>query len=65
MLVDCDTCTAKGLACGDCVVSVILAKPPAQDLDLDDSEQRALRVLADSGLVPHLRLVPCDERRTA
>jgi hypothetical protein len=56
MLVDCDTCAVRGPACADCVVSVILGAPPA-GVDLTVEEQRALRVLADAGMVPELRLV--------
>lgn len=52
---DCDGCEVRGLACGDCVVSVLLGGPPA-DTTLDDTDQAALAVLADSGLVPPLRL---------
>lgn len=52
--IDCGTCEVRGLACGDCVVTVLLGGPPEQ---LDAEEQRALGVLADSGLVPPLRLV--------
>jgi hypothetical protein len=29
MLIDCDACTARGPACGDCVVTVLLSGPPA------------------------------------
>ena len=57
MLIDCDGCAVRDLACGDCVVTVLLG-PPEQLLDVDDSERQALDVLADSGLVPRLRLVP-------
>ena len=57
MLIDCDTCEVRGDACGDCVVSVLLGAPPG-GVDIDPEEQRALRVLAESGLVPQLRLVP-------
>lgn len=53
--IDCDTCMVRGLACHDCVVSVLLGPPP--ELSIDDDERRALEVLADSGLVPPLRLV--------
>ncbi|MEQ6901154.1 hypothetical protein [Nocardioides sp. YIM 152588] len=53
--IDCDTCVLRGLACHDCVVTVLLGPPP--ELTIDDEEQRALDVLADSGLVPPLRLV--------
>jgi hypothetical protein len=57
MLIDCDTCVARGLACADCVVTVLLHNPP-QPVDLDDDEQAAIEQLADAGLVPPLRLVP-------
>lgn len=51
--IDCDSCTMRHIACGDCVVSVLLGAPPSWNAE----EQRALGVLADSGLVPPLRLV--------
>jgi hypothetical protein len=61
VLVDCDTCTVRGDGCADCVVTVLLGMPAV--LELDDDERRALDALADSGLVPPLRLRP-DERAT-
>lgn len=57
MLIDCDSCAVRDLACQDCVVSVLLDSP-AGVVDVDEPEQRALAALADVGLVPHLRLVP-------
>ena len=53
--IDCDSCVVRGPACHDCVVTVLLGPPPEQGFDAD--EQRALDVLADSGLVPPLRMV--------
>lgn len=53
--IDCDTCLVRGPACGDCVVTVLLGRPP--ELTLEHDEQRALEVLAGSGMVPPLRLV--------
>jgi hypothetical protein len=53
--IDCDTCVVRGLACHDCVVTVLLGPPP--ELTLDDEERAALAVLAQGGLVPPLRLV--------
>ena len=53
--IDCDTCVVRGLACHDCVVTVLLGPPP--ELTIDDDERRALDVLAQGGLVPPLRLV--------
>ena len=74
MLIDCDTCVVRHQACDDCVVGVLLGVPevPARDdaprepaapgaplpLEFGPVERRALEVLADHGLIPHLRLVP-------
>ena len=96
MLIDCDTCTARGTGCADCVVTVLLGAPPgwqsvdpvvvpmtgrartavpagevhthpesaAKDVvvppagvvvEFDEVERRAVRALADVGLVPPLR----------
>lgn len=64
--VDCDRCLARGPACGDCVITVLLGEPgrsgfdgaPAeQGVDLDGDEQAALSALAESGMVPPLRLI--------
>lgn len=53
--IDCDTCLVRGLACHDCVVTVLLGPPP--ELSMEDEGLRALGALADGGLVPPLRLV--------
>jgi hypothetical protein len=72
VLIDCDTCTVRDIACDDCVVGVLLGTPtvpawatPSPDepggplpLEFGPVEQRALEVLADHGLIPRLRLVP-------
>ena len=63
MLIDCDACAARGPACDDCVITVLLGAPPVRrdgdglGIDLDGNEQAAIAVLAGSGLVPPLRLV--------
>jgi len=57
VLIDCDDCAVRDLACGDCVVTVLLGAPAGR-AEVDEGERRALEVLADSGLVPRLRLVP-------
>ncbi|MCV2491333.1 hypothetical protein OF117_18455 [Geodermatophilus sp. YIM 151500] len=108
MLIDCDTCTARGAGCGDCVVTVLLGAPPswsatdpvvvalparplpgagadrgnrsatatgsgpsAEDavvpapgnvVEFDEVERRAVRALAECGLVPPLRHRTADER---
>jgi hypothetical protein len=108
LLIDCDTCTARGTGCGDCVVTVLLGAPPswqtsdpvvvpltgrsgaasaagrpgveggagedvaAEDVvvpppgvvvEFDEVERRAVRALADVGLVPPLRHQPGDGGR--
>jgi hypothetical protein len=56
LTVDCGSCGARGPACRTCVVSVLLGRP--EELTLDRDEQTALSALADSGLVPPLKLLP-------
>ncbi len=63
VLIDCDGCAVRYLACGDCVVTVLLDGPGGLlgvggRHEVDDAEQLALAALAEGGLVPHLRLVP-------
>jgi hypothetical protein len=57
MLIDCDTCAARDIACGDCVVAVLLG-PRTGGIELDSAEQHALDAFASGGLLPPLRLVP-------
>jgi hypothetical protein len=59
MIIDCGSCAVAGLACDDCVVSVLLGVPEvgARVTDVCDDHAAAIGVLADSGLVPPLRLV--------
>jgi hypothetical protein len=57
MLIDCDSCAARDIACGDCVVAVLLG-PRAGSVELDSAEQDALGAFASGGLLPPLRLVP-------
>ena len=71
MRIDCGTCTVRGAACADCVVTFLtigvrdpgipvptFAEPAAATVDLDEAERAAIDVLASSGLVPPLRLTP-------
>lgn len=53
--IDCDTCVVRGLACHDCVVTVLLGPPP--EMTFEDDATAALEVLAAGGLVPPLRMV--------
>ncbi|SFT77063.1 hypothetical protein SAMN05660657_02954 [Geodermatophilus amargosae] len=91
MLIDCDSCTARGVGCADCVVTALLGAPPGERdttpvllpvppvpaartadvavprpgvvVELDDVERRAVRALAEGGLVPPLRHRPSGDGR--
>jgi len=45
----------RDIACSDCVVTALLSAP-GPDGELDESEFRALRVLANARMIPPLRL---------
>ncbi|WP_460765396.1 hypothetical protein [Mariniluteicoccus flavus] len=68
LTVDCATCTARDIGCGDCVISVLLGFPEVgapTRVELDGDERAALDALALSGLVPPLRLVEGEGRPDA
>lgn len=74
MIIDCGSCAVRGQACADCVVTFLTipvrvgassgdpsfgATPPVPGaVDLDAAECGAISVLAQSGLVPPLRMRP-------
>ena len=63
MLIDCDACAVRDLQCGDCVMTVLLGPEGRRGgqhgvYEVDPGEALALEALAESGMVPHLRLVP-------
>ena len=59
--VDCDTCVARGIACSDCVVTVLLGASGGA-VDLDPDEQAALKALAGSGLCRRSGSIPAPDR---
>lgn len=59
--IDCGECAMEGTsACDDCVVTFVCGRRPGEALVIDVEEERAVRALARSGLVPELR----HEQRT-
>jgi hypothetical protein len=60
IVIDCDSCSMRGLGCGDCVVTVLLGGPP-YGVALDDAERRAIDALAGAGLIPPLRMAHAIE----
>jgi hypothetical protein len=54
--ISCDDCVMDGTsACADCVVTFLCGREPGDAVVIDVAEVRALRLLADGGLVPALR----------
>ena len=57
LTIDCDECAMQHTsACDDCVVTFLCTPRTEQAVVIDVAEARALRLLAESGLAPPLRL---------
>lgn len=55
MHIDCADCTARHTdACGDCIVTYLLDRPPGAVV-FDVEQERAIRALQDGGLAPRSR----------
>jgi hypothetical protein len=54
MLIDCDRCEMRDVACPDCVVMALLGS--GGQAEISEEERRALRILADARMVSPLRL---------
>ncbi len=61
MLIECDECTARGPACGDCVVSFLTITRRPHTIEVDEDQAAAITAMTQGGLLPPLRLVR-DER---
>jgi hypothetical protein len=56
LTIDCDECELLGTAaCHDCVVTFLCGREPGDAVVIDVGEARAVRLLAEAGLVPALR----------
>ncbi len=56
LTISCDDCTMQDTsACDGCVVTFICGRDPEDAVVIDVEEERALRLLGRSGLVPPLR----------
>ena len=54
--IDCDTCIMKDTdACSDCVVTYLCDRPAEEAVVINLADFRAMKALADVGLVPGLR----------
>lgn len=56
MIIDCDSCSLRDLACKDCVVSFFLNKEQPS-LDLSNQTTEAIELLSSRGIVPPLRFL--------
>lgn len=62
LTISCDDCVMQATdACDDCIVTFLCDRDPGDAVVIDAAEARAVRLLADGGLVPRLR----HERRPA
>jgi len=56
LIISCDDCVVgPSELCQDCVVSFLVERDPGDAIVIDADEARAVRMLADVGLVPMLR----------
>jgi len=62
MMIDCNSCTMRGLACGDCVVSFLTIERRPGAFEVDNDQAAAMSAMAGAGLVPPLRLVRPEEK---
>lgn len=59
LTIDCADCRMQSTpACDDCLVTFITGRDPDDAVVIDVAEARAVRLLADAGLVPGIRHVP-------
>lgn len=56
LTIECERCVRRETsACTGCLVSFVLDRSPGDAVIIDADEARALRVLADAGMVPRSR----------
>ncbi|NIH87869.1 hypothetical protein [Amycolatopsis granulosa] len=60
VIIDCNRCTLRGRACGECVLSVLVDAPPV--VELDSEELAAVQLLSEAGLVPPPRVISRGRR---
>ena len=58
MIIDCDSCIMRDIACKDCVVSVLISAPnnkSHEPSELGLEEARVIDLLSSRGMIPPLR----------
>jgi hypothetical protein len=68
MIIDCDNCLVRDIACGDCVVSVLIGSPTPASIEpgsngnqLNAEEARVIDLLSSRGMVPPLRFTDSED----
>ncbi len=56
-VIDCGSCQADPAVCGDCLMAFIADPQFGQPVRFSQQESEALKVMAEVGLIPQLRLV--------
>jgi hypothetical protein len=60
LTISCEDCRVQATsACADCVVTFLCNREPGDAIVIDVTEQRALRLLQQAGMVPPLRHTSC------
>lgn len=58
MIIDCESCVMRDIACRDCVVSVLIEAPIStieRGSEIGPEESRVIDLLASRGMIPPLR----------
>ena len=68
MIIDCDNCLVRDIACGDCVVTVLIGSPRSANESissgenrLTEDETRVIDLLASRGMIPPLRFADTED----
>lgn len=57
MLINCDTCIMRDIACSDCVVSTLLATPGVDLPEVSQATAEAIELLASRGILRPMRFL--------
>ncbi|MDP1711529.1 MAG: hypothetical protein Q8K86_03610 [Candidatus Nanopelagicaceae bacterium] len=57
MLINCDTCIMRDIACSDCVVSTLLTTPGVDLPEVSQATAEAIELLSSRGIVRPMRFL--------
>jgi hypothetical protein len=67
MIIDCESCVMRDIACRDCVVSVLIEAPIStmdHGSEIGPEESRVIDLLASRGMIPPLRYAHVERPET-